>query len=99
MYAVSLYAVSVEYVAVSSAVRDTTSAGSSDAFFKHHISETGTFIHCHSLEQTLPPARFRWCLNHGSGAFGVSALLTVRRRTKLAVHDRRLMCLSIRSFE
>ena len=36
---------------------------------------------------------------HGSGAFGVSALLTVRRRTKLAVHDRRLMCLSIRSFE
>ena len=40
-----------------------------------------------------------WCLNHGSGAFGVSALLTVRRRTKLAVHDRRLMCLSIRSFE
>ena len=55
--------------------------------------------HSYSLEQTLPPARFRWCLNHGSGAFGVSALLTVRRRTKLAVHDRRLMCLSIRSFE
>jgi len=33
MYAVSLYAVSVVDVAVSSAVRDTTSAGSSDAFF------------------------------------------------------------------
>lgn len=50
--------------------------------------------HIHSLSFTgadPPSGAFPMVFEpHGSGAFGVSALLTVRRRTKLAVHDRRL---------